>query len=513
MPEHSVDSPAGAPSRPHHPPPPSSSSSIRNSLSGAPSSPLPCQIGDKKVIVGPYEVGRLLGCGAFAKVYHARHTETGQSVALKVLSKPKLLRSGLAGNVRREICAMRRLCHPNILRLLDVLASRSRIYLVLELAKGGELFSRLAGRGRLTEDLARPIFHQLLSAVAYAHVHGVFHRDLKPENLLLLDDSPHPRLKVSDFGLAAVADQLLVLPHRHLPDRSPPLFHTICGTPAYVAPEVLSCQPYDAAKADLWSCGVVLFVLVAGYLPFNDPNLMALYRKICRAEFRCPRWVSPELRRLLSRLLDPNPAVRISAAEIVHEPWFRKGLDADRFNAVTRPHRHDLDGRIASKIGDSGSEEDRDGDLNAFDLIALSPSLDLSGFFAGLELATPLPWRERFISGDSAEEILARVEAAVASEEGLTVRRLGKEGRAGAALEGPAGELVVLVVLRRLNRELVMVEMETGVGDGNGDFLRERLRPALGGCVGEPDSPGSGSTGAEPDLVLFDEPDESSSSC
>ncbi|URE04058.1 hypothetical protein MUK42_03743 [Musa troglodytarum] len=432
------------------------------------------------------------------------------SVALKVLSKHKLLRSGLAGNVRREICAMRRLCHPNILRLLDVLASRSRIYLVLELAKGGELFSRLAGRGRLTEDVARPIFHQLLSAVAYAHVHGVFHRDLKPENLLLLDDSPHPRLKVSDFGLAAIADQLLVLPHRHLPDRSPPLFHTICGTPAYVAPEVLSCRPYDAAKADLWSCGVVLFVLVAGYLPFNDPNLMALYRKICRAEFRCPRWVSRDLPPHLARLLDPDPAARISAAEIVHEPWFRKGLDADRFAAVTRPHRHDLDGRIASKIGDGGSDEDRNGGLNAFDLIALSPSLDLSGFFAGLELATPLPWRERFISGDSPEETLARVEAAVAGEEGMTVRRLGNAGLAGAALEGPVGELVVLVVLRRLNRELVMVEMETGVGDGNGDFLGERLRPALGGSVGEPDSRGSGSTGAEPDLVLFDEPDESS---
>ncbi|CAL9754409.1 unnamed protein product [Musa acuminata subsp. burmannicoides] len=511
MPDHSADYLVGAPSRTHHPPPPSSSSSIRNSPSAAPSSPLPSQSGGKKVIVGPYEVGRLLGCGAFAKVYHARHTGTGQSVALKVLSKHKLLRSGLAGNVRREICAMRRLCHPNILRLLDVLASRSRIYLVLELAKGGELFSRLTGRGRLTEDLARPIFHQLLSAVAYAHVHGVFHRDLKPENLLLLDDSPHPGLKVSDFGLAAIADQLLVLPHRHLPDRSPPLFRTICGTPAYVAPEVLSCRPYDAAKADLWSCGVVLFVLVAGYLPFNDPNLMALYRKICRAEFRCPRWVSPDLRRLLGRLLDPDPAVRISAAEIVHEPWFRKGLDADRFAAVTRPHRHDLDGRIASKIGDSGSEEDRDGDLNAFDLIALSPGLDLSGFFAGLELATPLPWRERFISGDSAEEILARVEAAVAGEEGMTVRRLGKEGRAGAALEGAAGELVVLVVLRRMNRELVMVEMETGVGDGNGDFLRERLRPALGGSVGEPDIRGSGSTGSEPDLIWFDERDESSS--
>lgn len=138
-------------------------------------------------LFGKYEVGKLLGCGAFAKVYHARNTENGQSVAIKVINKKKIAGSGLAGNVKLEISIMSRLHHPNIIKLHEVLATKSKIYFVMEFAKGGELFARISNKGRFSEDHARRFFQQLISAVGYCHSRGVFHRDLKPENLLLDD--------------------------------------------------------------------------------------------------------------------------------------------------------------------------------------------------------------------------------------------------------------------------------------------------------------------------------------
>ncbi|KAG1338122.1 CBL-interacting serine/threonine-protein kinase 11 [Cocos nucifera] len=449
-----------------------------------------------KVLFGKYAVGRILGCGAFAKVYHARTAGTGQSVAIKCISKHKVLRGGLASNVRNEIAAMRRLRHPHVVRLYEVLASRSKIYFVLEFAKGGELFARISAHGRLPEDAARRLFHQLVSAVAFCHARGVFHRDLKPENLLLDDQGD---LKVSDFGLSAVVSTADG-------DR---LFQTLCGTPAYVAPEILTKRGYDGAKVDIWSCGVILFVLAAGYLPFNDPNLMSLYRKIYRGDFRCPRWMSPELRRLLGRLLNTNPETRITVEGILADPWFRTGLEEDRFLAMTRFHE-DVDARI-SKMGQlpaGCTEEERE--LNAFDIISFSTGFDLSGLF---DEAVD---RERFVSGDPPEVILGRIEE-VGRAEGLVVRRRkGKPGGGGggAAVEDGTGNMVVWVEVHRLNRELVVVEVEIGrEGKGNWEFWGEKLGPALkGGSVSEPQSPVSCSSGWSSDRVSsFDSWDETDS--
>ncbi|KAL0460904.1 UNVERIFIED_CONTAM: CBL-interacting serine/threonine-protein kinase [Sesamum latifolium] len=140
---------------------------------------------------------------------------------------------------------------------------------------------------------------------------GVFHRDLKPENLLL---DAAGNLKISDFGLSALSQQV----------RDDGLLHTACGTPNYVAPEVLNDRGYDGATADLWSCGVILFVLLAGYLPFDDSNVMNLYRKISSAEFTCPPWLSFGAMKLIARILDPNPVKRITVPEILEDEWFRK---------------------------------------------------------------------------------------------------------------------------------------------------------------------------------------------
>ncbi|XP_020588195.1 CBL-interacting serine/threonine-protein kinase 14-like [Phalaenopsis equestris] len=419
-----------------------------------------------KILFGKYEIGRLLGVGAFAKVYHARHIPLGHNVAIKIISKAKVIRSGLVVNTKREIVVMRRLRHPNIVRLLEVLASHSNIYFVMEYVKGGELFSHVS-RGRLPEDQSRRFFHQLIFAVAFCHARGVFHRDLKPENLLL-DDSGN--LKVSDFGLSAVAEQI----------RSDGLFHTLCGTPAYVAPEILSRRGYEGAKVDIWSCGVILFVLNAGYLPFNDPNLMALYRKIYRGEYRCPRWISPELRQLLSRLLDTNPGTRITIEGILNDPWFRRGLEEGNMLKLMR-FREDIEERI-SRV-ERENEEDDDRDLNAFDIISLNPRFNLSGFFNPTVEAL-----QRFISAGPVEAVLERVET-VGREEGLVVRRRlrGFKGRGSAAVQGRMGALIAWVDVFRLSPELVMVEVERGGGmeaaKWNVEFWRGRLAAAIRGSV------------------------------
>ena len=213
-------------------------------------------------------------------------------------------------HIKREIAVLRWVRHPHIVQLYEVMATKLRIYFVMEYVRGGELFAR----GRLREADARRYFQHLVSSVAFCHARGVYHRDIKPENLLV-DDAGD--LKVSDFGLSAVADQM----------RHDGLFHTFCGTPAYVAPEVLSRRGYDAAKADLWCCGVVL---AAGYLPFQDRNLVAMYRKIHRGEFRCPKWFSPEL----TRLLDTNPQRRATANEIMDDEWFKVGFRRFSFRPI-----------------------------------------------------------------------------------------------------------------------------------------------------------------------------------
>ncbi|XP_074567183.1 CBL-interacting serine/threonine-protein kinase 11-like [Curcuma longa] len=412
-----------------------------------------------KIIFGTYELGWLLGRGASAKVYHARHLPSGHSVAIKVFPKPRRTVAASASSADsfiREISALRRLRHRHIVRLREVLASRSKVYLVLDFAKGGELFSRVEDRGRLSEDLSRRLFRQLISAVAYSHSRGVFHRDLKPENLLL-DDAGD--LKVSDFGFAALrpssdCDQLL---------------HTQCGTPAYVSPEILSGKQrdgYDGAKADIWSCGVILFVLNAGYLPFNDPNLMSLYRKIYCGHHRCPRWTTPDLRRLIARLLDPNPVTRISIDGILHDSWFAKGLDEDQKAALMRP------------FADDSKPHHRclsDGELNAFDLISFSSGLDLSGCFT-----EGIPDRERFVVAGATERMVERV-VQVGKGEGLVARREGEKGSV-AVVERQNGDLVVRVEVHRLLGDMAVVELEKGGAAGS--FWNEKLRLILGATVG-----------------------------
>ncbi|KAF5476381.1 hypothetical protein F2P56_008104 [Juglans regia] len=415
-------------------------------------------------LFGKYELGKLLGYGAFAKVYHARNLRTGQSVAIKAVSKQKVIKGGLTANIKREISIMRRLHHSHVVNLFEVLATKSKIYFVMEFAKGGELFAKVV-KGRFSEDLSRHYFQQLISAVGYCHSQGVFHRDLKPENLLLDDNW---NLKVSDFGLSAVNDQIQ-------PDG---LLHTLCGTPAYVAPEVLSKKGYDGAKVDVWSCGVILYVLNAGYLPFNDQNLMVMYRKIYKGEFRYPKWTSPDLRRFISRLLDTNPETRITVDEIVRDSWFQKGYKEINFHGGI-----DDDFALKDYGGDGNAKY-----INAFDLISFSYGFDLSGLFSDSEISVQ---REMFMSKETPERIIETV-GEIAEVENVKVTK--KEW--GAKLEGQDGYFVVAIQVYRLTDDMVVVEIRKKErNDGSCQQIwKDKLRPRLGDLVYQPEVlvPGDG---------------------
>ncbi|KAH7838105.1 hypothetical protein Vadar_022123 [Vaccinium darrowii] len=427
------------------------------------------------LLLGRYEIGKLLGHGTFAKVYHARNVKTGENVAIKVIDKEKILKVGLIVHIKREISILRRVRHPNIVQLFEVMATKSKIFFVMEYVKGGELFNKVA-KGRLKEEVARKYFQQLISAVGFCHARGVYHRDLKPENLLLDEDGD---LKVSDFGLSTVSDQI----------QQDGLFHTFCGTPAYVAPEVLARKGYDAAKVDIWSCGVILFVLMAGYLPFHDQNIMSMYKKIYKGEFRCPRWFSPELTRLLTRVLDTNPDTRITIPDIMNNKWFKKGfkhikfyIEDDKLCSI-KDGDYDVESESDQSQSESESEVEtrrrlaclpRPASLNAFDIISFSPGFDLSGLFEeGGE-------GERFVSGAPVPKIISKLEE-IAKVVSFTVRKKDFRVSLEGSREGAKGPLSIAAEIFELTPSLRVLEVKKKGGDKGeyDDFCNRELRPGM----------------------------------
>jgi 5'-AMP-activated protein kinase, catalytic alpha subunit len=422
------------------------------------------------ILLQKYEMGKLLGKGSFAKVYHACDVNTSQSVAIKVIDKEKILKCGLVDQINREISAMKMVRHPNIVQIHEVMDTKTKIYFVLEYVKGGELLNKVQ-RGRLKEDAARKYFHQLISAIDFCQSRGVYHRDLKPENLLL-DESRN--LKVSDFGFSALPDC----------KRQDGLLHTSCGTPAYVAPEVINRKGYDGAKADIWACGVILYVLLAGYLPFKEKNLMDMYKKICRAKLKWPSWFSSDVRKLLRCILHPNPSARISIAEIMENPWFRTGLDARLFNDNINPPEsvvlvnmdltsNSLDGTTV----EDKQEEEKLTNLNAFDIISLSRGFDLSGMFG----ENSNKEESKFTSNNTAstiitklEEIAKRLRLKLTKNDGGLLKMEGSE-------PGRKGVMSVNAEIFQITPNFHLVEIKKTNGDTleYQKVMKQDVRPAL----------------------------------
>ncbi|XP_057523370.1 CBL-interacting protein kinase 2-like [Amaranthus tricolor] len=412
------------------------------------------------ILMERYELGKLLGQGNFAKVYYAKDIKTGQHVAIKVIDKEKTLKAGLNEQIKREISVMKLVKHENVLQLFEVMATKSKIYIVLEYAKGGELFNKVA-KGRLKEDIARWIFQQLISAVDCCHSRGVYHRDLKLENLLIDEDGS---LKVSDFGLSALSDS----------KRQDGLLHTMCGTPAYVAPEVINRRGYDGAKADIWSCGVILYVLLAGHLPFQNSNLIEMYKKITRADYRCPNWFPSEVRRLLLKILDPNPNTRIPISKIMENSWFKKGLGTRPVKLAkpeTKENKH-----LEAKTFDKMPEFVKPSNLNAFDIISLSSGLDLSGLFVGDDRREDV----RFTSLQPANVIVSKLEeVAMKSKLKITKKDGGFFRLVGAGVRKE--EIAIDVEILEVTPSFHVIEMKRVYGNTMEyqKVLKVEIQPSL----------------------------------
>ncbi|KAK7281059.1 hypothetical protein RIF29_08718 [Crotalaria pallida] len=426
------------------------------------------------VLMQKYEFGCLLGQGTFAKVYHARDLRTGDDVAIKVIDKERVLKVGLVDQIKREISIMRMVKHPNVLQLYEVLATKTKIYFIIEYAKGGELFNKLANNGRLSENKARKYFQQLISAVDFCHSKGVYHRDLKPENLLLDENGV---LKVADFGLSVLVES------RHQEN----MLHTVCGTPAYLAPEVISRHGYDGAKVDIWACGVILFVLLAGYLPFYDLNLMALYNKVSNADYKCPNWVSIETRRLLAKILDPNPHTRISTAKIMGSYWFRKGLNSksDKMKKEVTTNVALVDSSIEI-VGVCEHQSPAIAEnhalvkptyLNAFDIISLSAGLDLTALFANNNEQDGV----KFTSTSSASSIISSLEDIARVLEMKIIKNDGGLMKLERLREGRIGALSIDAEIFEFTPSFHLVEIKKSCGDTleYQKILKEDIRPAL----------------------------------
>uniref|UniRef100_A0A2N9H2J2 non-specific serine/threonine protein kinase n=1 Tax=Fagus sylvatica TaxID=28930 RepID=A0A2N9H2J2_FAGSY len=414
------------------------------------------------LLQGRYEINELLGQGSFAKVYHASNVISNESVAIKVMDKEKILKYGITRQIKHEIHSLRRVRHPNIVQIFEVMATKAKVYIVMEYVyvRGGELFKKVT-KGRLKEQGARKYFQQLISAVGFCHFRGVFHRDLKPENLLLDEN-----------------------------------------------------ERVSSRKGRCIVLGIILFELMTGYLPFHGNNALALYK----GEFRCPRWFSSELNHILSRLLDVNPKTRITIPEIMENKWFKKGFKRINFyveDGQLCNVEDDLDveseseleskrksaslprPRIFSEfdIGEESMSESesefetprknntsfpRPASLNAFDIISFSQGLDLSGLFEenGEEA--------RFVSHAPVSKIISKLEE-IGNVVNFIVRKKGCRVSLQGLRESVKGPLVITAEIFELTPSVVVVELKKNGGDSAEyeEFCYKVLIPGLQDLVQE----------------------------
>ncbi|CAG8596570.1 17132_t:CDS:10 [Dentiscutata erythropus] len=277
-----------------------------------------------KKVLGNYTLTKTLGAGSMGKVKLAIHSLTGEKLAVKII--PRVLPSDKSQDNKdkdtskddnkeirtiREAAIMLLLNHPFIVQLKEVMVLPNHYYMFFEYVNGGQMLDYIISHGKLKEKHARKFARQIVSALDYCHRNSIVHRDLKIENILI---SKSGSIKIIDFGLSN-----LYSPRSHL--------STFCGSLYFAAPELLNAKLYTGPEVDVWSFGIVLYVLVCGKVPFDDQSMPALHAKIKRGVVEYPGWLSSDCKHLLSRMLVTNPMYRATLAEVMNHPWMNKGYD------------------------------------------------------------------------------------------------------------------------------------------------------------------------------------------
>ncbi|XP_034119197.1 5'-AMP-activated protein kinase catalytic subunit alpha-2 [Drosophila nasuta] len=300
--------------------------------------------GQPLVKIGHYLLGATLGTGTFGKVKIGEHQITRLKVAVKILNRQKIKSLDVVGKIRREIQNLKLFRHPHIIKLYQVISTPSDIFMIMEYVSGGELFDYIVKHGKLQEHQARRFFQQIISGVDYCHRHMIVHRDLKPENLLL-DHNMH--VKIADFGLSN-----MMLDGEFL--------RTSCGSPNYAAPEVISGKLYAGPEVDIWSCGVILYALLCGTLPFDDEHVPSLFRKIKSGIFPIPEYLNKQVVNLVCQMLQVDPLKRATIEEIKKHEWFQKELPAYLFPSSIEQDSNVIDtyavAEVCTKFGVKESE-------------------------------------------------------------------------------------------------------------------------------------------------------------
>jgi len=267
--------------------------------------------GGKTGVLRDYDVGQQLGSGNFAVVKEITRKSDGRKFALKIIDKEKV--GDMEDAVQTEVDILRSINHPNIIKLYEVQDEKKKMNLVMELATGGELFDRIIERGTYTEADAAKLVGDLCNALAYLHAKGIVHRDLKPENLIYASPASDAPIKLADFGLAKVVSEKAIM-------------QTACGTPGYVAPEILQNTGFGI-EVDMWSVGVILYILLCGFPPFYEEEMPALFKQIMsgRYDYPSPWWdnISKDAKDLVDKLLKVDPRQRFTAEQVLKNKWIQ----------------------------------------------------------------------------------------------------------------------------------------------------------------------------------------------